>query len=65
MPLFLIIGPIINQNWFLCWDLMTLQPLWVILCRLKEKGRKEIVEEMKERDREELGTGIKVKKQQK
>ena len=29
------------------------QPLWVILCRLPEKGRKvieEIVEEMKERD---------------
>ena len=32
---------------------MTGQPLWVILCRLPEKGRKEIVEEMKERDREE------------
>ena len=30
------------------------QPLWVILCRLPEKGRREIeeiVEEMKERDR--------------
>ena len=37
---------------------MTHQPLWVILCRLPEKGRKkteEIVEEMKERDREEKG----------
>ena len=47
---------------------MTLQPLWVTLCRLLEKGRKEIeeiVEEMKERDREERGTGIKVKKQKK
>ena len=34
---------------------MTHQPLWVILCCLPEKGRKkieEIVEEMKERDRE-------------
>ena len=41
------------------------QPLRVILCRLPEKGRKEIeerVEEMKERDREERGTGMKVKK---
>ena len=35
------------------------------MCRLPEKGRKEIeeiVEEMKERDREESGTGVKVKK---
>ena len=40
--------------------------LWVILCRLPEKGRKqieELVEEMKERDREERGTEMKVKKQ--
>ena len=40
--------------------------MWVILCLLPEKGRKEIeemVEEMKERDREETGTGMKVKKQ--
>ena len=40
----------------LCWGLTTRQPLWVILCRLPEKGRKvieEIVEEIKERDREE------------
>ena len=45
---------------------MTRQPLRVILCRLPEKGRKEIeerVEEMKERGREERGTGMKVKKQ--
>ena len=52
----------------LCWDLTTRQPLWVILCRLTEKGRKEIeeiVEEIKERDREERGTGMKVKKQNK
>ena len=37
-------------------------------CRLPEKGRKEIeeiVEEMKERIREERVTGIKVKKQKK
>ena len=43
------------QDW-LCWGLTTRQPLWVILCRLPEKGRKvieEIVEEIKERDREE------------
>ena len=40
----------------------------VILCRLPEKGRKETeerVEEMKERDREERGTGMKEKKQKK
>ena len=38
---------------WLCWGLTTRQPLRVILCRLPEKGRKEIeerVEEMKERD---------------
>ena len=55
------------SNW-LCWGLTTRQPLRVILCRLPEKGRKEIeerVEEMKERDREERGTGMKVKKQKK
>ena len=37
---------------WLCWGLTTRQPLWVILCRLPEKGRKdieEIVEEMKEK----------------
>ena len=48
-----------NIDW-LCWGLTTRQPLRVILCRLPEKGRKEIeerVEEMKERDREERGTG--------
>ena len=47
---------------------MTRQPLWVILCYLPEKGRKElgeIVEEMKEMDKEERGTGIKGKKQKK
>ena len=45
--------------------LMTLQPLWVVFCHLPEKGRKEIVEEMKERDREERGTGMKGKNQKK
>ena len=52
----------------LCWGLRTRQPLSVILCCLPEKGRKEIekiVEEMKERDREERGTGMSVKKQKK
>ena len=47
---------------------MTHQPLWVILCHLPEIGRKElekIVEEMKEKDREERGTGMKAKKQEK
>ena len=56
-----------TADW-LCWGLTTRQPLRVILCRLPEKGRKEIeerVEEMKERDREERGTGMKVKKQKK
>ena len=56
------------QDFVLCWGLTTHQPLWVILCRLPEKGRKEIeeiVEEMKERNREERGTGMKGKKQKK
>ena len=47
---------------------MTHQPLWVILCQLPEKGRNEIdeiAEEMKERDREERGKGMKLKKQKK
>ena len=41
---------------FDCVGLTTRQPLCVILCRLPEKGRKvieEIVEEIKQRDREE------------
>ena len=55
------------HNW-LCWGLTTCQSLWAILCRLPEKGRKEIepiVEEMKERNREERITRMKVKKQKK
>ena len=57
-----------HTSCLLCWGLTTRQPLWVILCRLPEKGRKEIeeiVEEMKERNREERGTGMKGKKQKK
>ena len=45
------------MDFLLCWGLMTRQPLWVILCFLQEKGRneiEEIVEEMKERNREKL-----------
>ena len=56
------------KTFALCWGLTTRQPLWVILCRLPEKGRKEIeeiVEEMKERNREERGKGMKEKKQKK
>ena len=52
----------------MCWGLMTRQPFRVILCHLPEKGRKEIeeiVEVMKEKDREERGTGMKVKKHKK
>ena len=47
-------------NW-LCWGITISQPLWVILCRLSERGRKEIEEivEMKEKDRQERGTGMK------
>ena len=44
------------QIFLLCWGLTTRQPLWVILYRLPEKGRREIeelVQEMKERDRGE------------
>ena len=36
--------------------LTTHQPLWVILCHLPNKGRKEIEVEIKERDSEERGT---------
>ena len=39
------------QQLLMCWGLMTCQPLWVILCRLPERGRKETeetAEEMKE-----------------
>ena len=44
---------------------MTRQPLWIILCHLPKKGIEEIIKEMKERDREESGTGMKEKKQKK
>ena len=51
-----------SRFFLLSWGLTTHQPL----CRLPEKGRKEIediAEEMKEKNREERGTGMKVKKQ--
>ena len=51
---------------WLYWGLTTRQPLWDILFRLPERGRKEIekiIAEMK--DREERGTGMKMKKQKK
>ena len=44
---------------------MTCQPLWVILKEKERKVLEEIVEEMKVRNREERGTGMKVKKQKK
>ena len=50
------------------WEMIELGFNDTILCHLPEKGRKEIeeiVEEMKERDREERGTGMKVMKQKK
>ena len=53
---------------WLCWGLTTRKSLWVILCQLPEKGKNEIdeiVEEMKERDREERGKGMKLKKHKK
>ena len=57
---------VIPLIYWLCWGLTTRQPLWVILYHLPQKGRKEIeetVEEMKESNREERETGMKVKKQ--
>ena len=33
--------------------LTTSQPLWIILCRLPEKGRKEIIRDSREDEREE------------
>ena len=41
--------------WLIVWGLMKRQPLWVILCHLPEKGRKEIeeiAEEMKKEGQE-------------
>ena len=46
----------VHSDHWLSWGSTTRQPLWVILCRLSEKGRREIediLEEMKERDRGE------------
>ena len=55
-------------GWLLYWGLNNMSTLVGHLCCLPKKGRKEkeeIVEEMKERCREEWGTGMKVKKQKK
>ena len=57
-----------SMFFLLCWGLTTHQLLWVILCRLPEKGSEELeetVEEMKDRDKEERETEMKVKKQKK
>ena len=39
----------LTEYCLLCWGLTTRQPLRVILCRLPEKGRKEIEERVEER----------------
>ena len=44
---------------------MTRQPLWVIFPETGRKETEKIVEEMKEMEREERETGMKVKKQKK
>ena len=49
--------------WLIVLEFNDTSTLVVILCGLPEKGRKEIVEEMKERDWEDRGTGMKMKKQ--
>ena len=46
-------------------DTSTLMGHFVSSPRKREKKTEEIAEEMKERDREERGTGMKVKKQKK
>ena len=40
---------------WLCWGLMTRQPLWVILCRLPEKGRKSDRRDSRRDEREGQG----------
>ena len=57
---YLLHNQVLKKVW-LCWGLTTRQPLRVILCRLPEKGRKEIEEEMKRRDERE-GQGRKRKR---
>ena len=47
-----------HSVFWLCWGLTTRQPLRVILCRLPEKGRKEI-EERESRGDEREGQGRK------
>ena len=50
-----------------CWGLTTRQPFgsFCVVSQTKGEEIEEIVEEMKERDRKESGTGMKVKKQKK
>ena len=50
---------------WLCWGLMTCQPLWVILCHLQEKGRREIEEKVEDMNKRDRGKWVKVKKQKK
>ena len=44
---------VMYRLFFIVLGLTTREALWIILCRLPMKGRKEIEEEMKERNREE------------
>ena len=50
---------VVNSDLCVCWGLTTHQPLWVILCHLPEKGRREIDDSrgLKERDKGERGNG--------
>ena len=45
---FLLAQGLWRRFFLLHWGLTTRQPLWVILCCLPEKGKKQIVDEMKE-----------------
>ena len=55
-----------GQFFFYCFEgLTTRQLLWVILCRLPEKGRSDIEEIVEEKDRKERVKLMKVKKQKK
>ena len=57
-----------GEFFLLCWGLTARQPVWVVLCRLLEKGVREIEEivgEMKEKNRVERRKRMKEKKQKK
>ena len=61
-------GSVITIDWLIVLGFNYTSILRVIVCRLPERGRKEIeetAEEMKERDGEVRGTGMKGKKQKK